>query len=458
MTHPRVHGDESARTPDSAAPARARAFEHPLLRLQAAAGNKAVQRLVEAAVRATAQPMTTVPVSKPGDADEQAADRRAAQAAARLSAGGGQLDRPESVTSYEPLFKHDFGGVRIHRDAAAAELTRQAGARAATVGRQIFFARDAFEPGTDAGRRLLLHELAHVTQHDGSSEPRVRRQAVGCADLMGLPNISLLAGSVVHALIQADFAGRVPGAQSIMIPGASAGPQRTGGICGGDTSVIPPQIIGGAAGAGFPDLAQRNQAGELSVAEIKPAAMECLIDGEVQLARYIDQGNADDEQQAAWRARTKVSVVKPMPPSMYDPPSLAAGQATVRTAWCTPGMLVYAVTLGGDPAPVSVPQGQRETERERLARQALERGVLIGAATGAAAVAGRALWRHFWRVVATRFAVRGAVAAVLAAADGPLPFGELVDVGLAVVTVVQIGLEWNDLWQQADRLAAGEGA
>jgi len=34
--------------------------------------------------------------------------------------------------------------------------------------------------------------------------------------------------------------------------------------------------------------------------------------------------------------------------------------------------------------------------------------------------------------------------------------GELVDTELAIVTIAQIGLEWSDLWREADRLAASE--
>ncbi|MEU1390944.1 MULTISPECIES: hypothetical protein [unclassified Nonomuraea] len=41
------------------------------------------------------------------------------------------------------------------------------------------------------------------------------------------------------------------------------------------------------------------------------------------------------------------------------------------------------------------------------------------------------------------------VAAALAPADGTLPFGELLDLGLAAVTVVQIGIEWTELWREA---------
>jgi len=34
--------------------------------------------------------------------------------------------------------------------------------------------------------------------------------------------------------------------------------------------------------------------------------------------------------------------------------------------------------------------------------------------------------------------------------------GELVDTELAIVTIAQIGLEWSDLWREADRLPASE--
>ncbi|MGY1690596.1 eCIS core domain-containing protein [Geodermatophilus sp. SYSU D01105] len=410
-------------------------------------------------------------VSRSSDTDEVRADRSATEAMARLPMGrdGRELPSEEGAvsltgpSSWAAAFGHDFSRVRVHVDATARELTRALGARAVTVGRQIFFAPGTYEPRTRRGQGLLAHELAHVVEHDeGGQQFRVRRQPAGCTSLLGNPSVtSLMSGTAVHQLIKDDFAGRVPGAVDIMIPGASAAPLRTGGICGRDDKVIPPQLLGGAAGAGFPDLARRNLAGVLSVAEIKPAAVECLVDGENQLMRYIDQGNARDPAQAAWRAGSGISVVVPMLPSLYQPPILTAGVVTIETAWCGPGLLVYAVRRGRRvpvEVPAPVPAEERERERQRLEREARTRGTAIAVGTAGAAavtaVVGRALWRHFWQVVARRFAVRGAAALALAAADGPLPFGELIDVGLAVVTIVQIGIEWEELWRQADELAA----
>lgn len=393
-------------------------------------------------------------VSRPHDADEVAADRHADEALARLG------DAPIAASPMVPpafsdAFGRAFTGVRLRTDPAAAEVAGGLRAHAVTIGDQILFGSGAYQPHTPDGRRLLAHELAHVVQGERDSEPRIRRQAFGCTDLIATAGAaSLLAGRVVHEIIAADFA-RVDGARSIMIPGASAGPLRTDALCGGDSKVIPPQAIGGRAGAGFPDLARQNAAGVLSVAEIKPAVPQCLVDGENQLMRYIDQGNAQDDAQVAWRRGEGISVVSPMLPSVYQPPTIPVPPVVIRTGWCLPGLLGYAVYT---PPPRRVPQEERETERERLRQEARRRQLAVATvATAVAVVAGRALWKHFWRVVAERFAVRLGVAVVLAAADGPLPFGELLDAGLAVVTIAQIAIEWDELWRKADLLAATQG-
>jgi outer membrane protein OmpA-like peptidoglycan-associated protein len=72
----------------------------------------------------------------------------------------------------EVRFGHDFDRVRIHTDSDAADAARAVFAQAYTVGRDIFFAPNAYAPHTSAGGELLAHELAHVVQQRGS-------QAVG---------------------------------------------------------------------------------------------------------------------------------------------------------------------------------------------------------------------------------------------------------------------------------------
>ena len=64
----------------------------------------------------------------------------------------------------EPRFGHDFSMVRVHAYSEAADAARTVGARAFTVGQNIVFGRGEFAPATEAGNRLLAHELTHVVQ------------------------------------------------------------------------------------------------------------------------------------------------------------------------------------------------------------------------------------------------------------------------------------------------------
>jgi hypothetical protein len=71
---------------------------------------------------------------------------------------------PAIRAHYESQLGHDFGAVRVHTDPRAAESAAAVDAVAYTVGRDVVFGRDRFQPGTEAGRCLLGHELGHVVQ------------------------------------------------------------------------------------------------------------------------------------------------------------------------------------------------------------------------------------------------------------------------------------------------------
>lgn len=64
----------------------------------------------------------------------------------------------------EPRFGHDFSRVRVHTDAKAAESARAVHAQAYTVGQNIVFGPGHSSPHSQAGRRLLAHELVHTLQ------------------------------------------------------------------------------------------------------------------------------------------------------------------------------------------------------------------------------------------------------------------------------------------------------
>jgi hypothetical protein len=88
-----------------------------------------------------------------------------------LRSPGRPLD-PATRALFEPRLGRDLGGVRVHTDGAAAASASAVGALAWTVGRDVAFASGRYEPATEAGRRLLAHELAHVAQGRGRDDGR----------------------------------------------------------------------------------------------------------------------------------------------------------------------------------------------------------------------------------------------------------------------------------------------
>jgi hypothetical protein len=90
------------------------------------------------------------------------------QAVSKLLVGssGRPLD-PGTREEMEAKFGADFGDVRIHNDAAAAETALNVGARAITSGHEIAFGPGFYDPAASDGKRLIAHELAHVVQQRG---------------------------------------------------------------------------------------------------------------------------------------------------------------------------------------------------------------------------------------------------------------------------------------------------
>lgn len=103
----------------------------------------------------------------------------------------------EVRTDMEGRFGQDFGDVRVHHDGAAHASAKSVNAQAYTVGSDIVFQDDKYDPGSEAGNHMLAHELTHVVQQrngpvDGTdtvggvriSDPsdRFERDAVANAD------------------------------------------------------------------------------------------------------------------------------------------------------------------------------------------------------------------------------------------------------------------------------------
>ncbi|HEY7144646.1 MAG TPA: DUF4157 domain-containing protein [Streptosporangiaceae bacterium] len=89
----------------------------------------------------------------------------------RESRAGGQ-PVPEPVRArFEQAIGAGFGPVRVHTDQRADDLARSLQARAFTTGRDIFFRRGQYEPGSRDGQQVLAHELTHVVQQATASPP-----------------------------------------------------------------------------------------------------------------------------------------------------------------------------------------------------------------------------------------------------------------------------------------------
>lgn len=79
------------------------------------------------------------------------------------SGGGAPLDK-DTRTDMESRLGQDFGDVRVHTDSQAHDSAKAVNAHAYTVGSNIVFQRDKYDPSSTDGRTTLAHELTHVVQ------------------------------------------------------------------------------------------------------------------------------------------------------------------------------------------------------------------------------------------------------------------------------------------------------
>ncbi len=123
-----------------------------LNRLHQTVGNAAVQRML---------------AQRSGSGPTELDDQTASAITSRLGQGSA-LDTQMSNKAGAAMGT-DFGGVNVHTGTDADQLSRQLGAKAFTVGSDIFFRDGAYSPHTHDGQHLLAHELTHVVQQGGSA-------------------------------------------------------------------------------------------------------------------------------------------------------------------------------------------------------------------------------------------------------------------------------------------------
>jgi outer membrane protein OmpA-like peptidoglycan-associated protein len=85
--------------------------------------------------------------------------------------GSGMPLGPHVRSMMESSFGDKFDDVRVHDDSAAADSARHIHAHAFTTGRDIYFGQGRYEPHSNAGQKLLAHELTHVLQQRRGGVP-----------------------------------------------------------------------------------------------------------------------------------------------------------------------------------------------------------------------------------------------------------------------------------------------
>ncbi len=280
----------------------------------------------------------------------------------------------------------------MHTGAKAADSARAVGAYGYTVGNHVVLSGTAPLTATAQRSKVLAHELAHVIQQRGArtsqskltvgaadsaaeheadlaAEFAVRgetaavrelgpaavvQRALTCPDLISPTDQEAISGigMPAHGAVEEHFrgeAGRRFWKQ--VIPGSSFAPYRTEDPDprhrepGSQEEEVKPQIIGGRAGRGTPDLGYR-EGSVVELAEVKPAILEYgpfggLIEGGIQLANYVEKGSSPEN--SGWRGLRRISKFVPMPPSRMTWPSSLSTSAgrKITVGWCAPGLVGY---------------------------------------------------------------------------------------------------------------------
>ena len=99
----------------------------------------------------------------PFGSSSQAASRNI-QSAQNLAKTSGQELPAALAHTMSMALGHDFSRVRVHHDEQAATSAAHYAAAAYTLGSHIMLGANQYQPDTEAGRRLLAHELTHLAQ------------------------------------------------------------------------------------------------------------------------------------------------------------------------------------------------------------------------------------------------------------------------------------------------------
>ena len=123
----------------------------------------------------------------------------------------------------------DFSGVRVHTDTKANRLSRALNARAFTTGRNVFFNKGAYQPGSQQGQELIAHELTHVIQQQGAASISDKASHTHL-DHNSLKNSKIAKNSGSGQVIQRTLAGKLADINSSQLFNGIKGYNQKGNI------------------------------------------------------------------------------------------------------------------------------------------------------------------------------------------------------------------------------------
>lgn len=157
---------------------------------------------------------------------------------------------------FEGRLGSDLANVRVHTGGRADAASRALSARAFALGRHVAFAAGQYDPGSDAGRRLLAHELAHTLQPAPAGRPAAV-SSPGDASELEADRVAeaALAGGPAPAATQAGAAIRRQddgGVLGSLQSGLSSGVSALGSALGSAHTGVGSAVSGllGSSGAG----------------------------------------------------------------------------------------------------------------------------------------------------------------------------------------------------------------
>jgi hypothetical protein len=104
-------------------------------------------------------------ISKKADTDGKEASHHIEEKLNASKGKGFALPR-DMRKELEGKMKADFRSVRIHTDNEATSMAKELNALAFTHGNDVYFNEGMYNPGSDEGKKLLVHELTHVIQQN----------------------------------------------------------------------------------------------------------------------------------------------------------------------------------------------------------------------------------------------------------------------------------------------------